>query len=115
VVTYTTLRQGCIPSIVQGATSRGAWSEPGLELARDPASVVEYMVVPCVLVAAFLAFLWALYRYRLHQMRRNSMCAWRSAHAIARELHDTLLQTFHVAAPISGGSQHASPAPGRRN
>ena len=49
-------------------------------------------------VAAFLALLWALYRYRLHQiaqefnMRLEERVGERTR--IARELHDTLLQSF---------------------
>jgi streptogramin lyase len=46
LVTYTTLPAGKYTFRVQGATSRGAWSEPGLELSLYPACVVEYVVVP---------------------------------------------------------------------
>jgi len=51
------------------------------------------------LVAAFLAVLWALYQLRLRQLARefNVRLEERSerANRIARELHDTLLQSFH--------------------
>jgi len=51
----------------------------------------------CVL--AFLALLWALYQYRLHQMARqfNMRLEERVGERtrIARDLHDTLLQSFH--------------------
>ncbi len=63
LVTYTTLPARMYTFRVQGATSRGAWSEPGLELAVERHATTDLS--------------WA-------------------------------------AVPISGGSQHASPAPGRR-
>ena len=51
---------------------------------------------PCV--AALLSLLWALYRYRLHQIARefNARLEERvdERTRIARELHDTLLQSF---------------------
>jgi signal transduction histidine kinase len=46
-------------------------------------------------VAAFLALLWALYRYRLHQIAQEFDVRMEERTRIARELHDTLLQTFH--------------------
>jgi signal transduction histidine kinase len=46
-------------------------------------------------MAAFLALLWALYRYRLHQIAQEFDVRMEERTRIARELHDTLLQTFH--------------------
>jgi ligand-binding sensor domain-containing protein/signal transduction histidine kinase len=100
LVTYTTLPTGTYTFRVQGATSRGAWSEPGLELAVEvlpPWWNTWWFRASCV--AAFLALLWALYRYRLHQIaqefdvRLEERVNERTR--IARELHDTLLQSFH--------------------
>src|SRR5260370_24162060 len=49
-------------------------------------------------VAAFFALLWALYRYRLYQIKHefNARLEERVGERtrIARELHDTLLQSF---------------------
>jgi len=49
--------------------------------------------------AAFLGLLWALYRYRLHQIAQefNARLDARvnERTRIARDLHDTLLQSFH--------------------
>jgi signal transduction histidine kinase len=49
-------------------------------------------------VAAFLGLLWGLYRYRLHQIAQqfNARMEERVGERtrIARELHDTLLQSF---------------------
>ena len=48
---------------------------------------------------AFLGLLWALYRYRLHQIAREFSARLEERVAertrIARDLHDTLLQSFH--------------------
>src|SRR5260370_41640587 len=81
---------------VQGATSRGAWSEPGLELALKilpPWWNTWWFRASCV--AAFLALLWALYRYRLHQIAQEFDVRIEERTRIARALHDTLLQSFH--------------------
>src|SRR5258708_21613473 len=81
---------------VQGATSRGAWSEPGLELAVEILPSwwnTWWFRASCV--AAFLALLWALYQYRLHQIAQEFDLRMEERTRIARELHDTLLQTFH--------------------
>ena len=100
LVTYTTLPSGMYTFRVLGATSRGAWSEPGLELAVEILPAwwnTLWFRVSCV--AAFLALLWGLYQLRLQQlarefnMRLDERVSERTR--IARELHDTLLQSFH--------------------
>jgi PAS domain S-box-containing protein len=72
LVTYTTLPAGTFTFRAQGATSRGAWSEPGLEL--------TIKILPpwwnrwwfrTLWAAACLALLWGLYRVRLQQLRRQ--------------------------------------------
>jgi ligand-binding sensor domain-containing protein/signal transduction histidine kinase len=96
LVTYTTLPARMYTFRVQGATSRGAWSEPGLELALEilpPWWSTWWFRASCV--AAFLALLWALYWYRLHQIAQEFDVRMEERTRIARELHDTLLQTFH--------------------
>jgi signal transduction histidine kinase len=45
--------------------------------------------------AAFLGLLWALYRYRLHQIAQEFNARLDERTHIARDLHDTLLQSFH--------------------
>jgi signal transduction histidine kinase len=98
--TYTTLPAGKYTFRVQGATSGGAWSEPGV--------AVRIEILPpwwntwwfrASYVAAFLALLWALYRYRLHQIAQEFNVRLEERvnerTRIARELHDTLLQSFH--------------------
>jgi PAS domain S-box-containing protein len=72
LVTYTTLPAGMYTFRMQGATSRGAWSEPGLELAVE--------ILPpwwntswfrALYAAAFLSLLWELYQVRIQQVRRQ--------------------------------------------
>jgi PAS domain S-box-containing protein len=72
LATYTTLPTGVYKFRVQGATSRGVWSEPG-------ATVLIEILPPwwstrwfrAVCVAAFLALLWVLYQVRIQQVRRQ--------------------------------------------
>jgi PAS domain S-box-containing protein len=72
LATYTTLPTGVYKFRVQGATSRGVWSEPG-------AAVLIEILPPwwstswfrAVCVAAFLALLWVLYQVRIQQVRRQ--------------------------------------------
>ena len=96
---YTTLPAGRYTFHVQGATSSSSWSEPGASLGIDilpPFWATWWFRASCV--AAFLGLLWALHGIRLHQIAQQF-----NAHLearvdertrIARELHDTLLQSF---------------------
>jgi signal transduction histidine kinase len=85
---------------MQGATSRGAWSEPGLELSIE--------VLPpwwntwrfrAVCAAVSVTLLGGLYQLRLRRlawqfhMTLEARVSERTR--IARDLHDTLLQSFH--------------------
>jgi PAS domain S-box-containing protein len=72
LVTYTTLPAGVYTFRVQGATSRGAWSEPGLELRVEilpPWWNTWWFRALCV--TAFLGVLWVLYQVRIQQVRRQ--------------------------------------------
>jgi len=99
LVNYTTLPAGVYEFRVQGATGRGPWSEPGATLRIE--------ILPpwwstwwfrTIYVALFLFLLLALYFYRLRQiarqfdMRLEERVGERTR--IARDLHDTLLQSF---------------------
>ena len=74
--------------------------EPGRRIAGilHRTRVLADELVRAVCVAAFLLVLWALYRLRLHQITRafNARLEERVAERtrIARDLHDTLLQSF---------------------
>jgi PAS domain S-box-containing protein len=72
LATYTTLPAGMYTFRVQGATSRGAWSEPGLELAVEilpPWWNTWWFRAVCVAVCVTL--LGGLYQWRIQQLRRE--------------------------------------------
>jgi signal transduction histidine kinase/streptogramin lyase len=98
--TYTTLPPGTYTFRAQAATSRGPWSEPGVTL--------RIAILPpwwstktfqALYISALLIFIWSLYRYRIgqlryrYQLRLEERVGERTR--LARELHDTLLQSFH--------------------
>jgi ligand-binding sensor domain-containing protein len=96
---YTTLPPGLYIFRVQGATSRGDWSEPGAS--------IQINVLPAwwnrwwfraIYVTAALLMLWGIYQLRLRQiaMEHNIRLEERLSERtrISRELHDTLLQGF---------------------
>jgi signal transduction histidine kinase/ligand-binding sensor domain-containing protein len=85
---------------VMACNNSGVWNEAGasFEFFIDPAYYqTAWFQVSCV--AAFLGLLWALHRLRLHQVAHefNARLEERLAERtrIARDLHDTLLQSFH--------------------
>ena len=84
---------------VMASNNSGVWNEAGdsLDFSIDPAYYqTTWFRASCV--AAFFALLWALYRYRLYQIKHefNARLEERVGERtrIARELHDTLLQSF---------------------
>ena len=97
---YTTLPAGTYIFRVQGATSRGSWDEPGARLRIDvlPAWYQTFWFYSgCV--AALALVLWAFHQVRLRQLERQFDEAMEARvderTRIARELHDTLLQSLH--------------------
>ena len=97
---YTNLSPGSYRFRVIASNSYGQWndSEAAISLEVDPAFWQTWWFrVSCV--AAFLALLWALYQLRLRQVARqfNIRLEERVSERtrIARDLHDTLLQSFH--------------------
>ena len=100
IASYTTLPAGTYTFRVQGATSRGPWSDPGAGLSitieRPWWATWEFRA----LAAAFaLALAFGIYSYRMRQLARtleiriDERTGERTR--IARDLHDTLLQSFH--------------------
>jgi len=85
---------------VMASNNSGAWNEAGdsLDFSIAPAYYqTTWFRASCV--AAFLGLVWALYRYRLHQIAEkfNARLEGRVDERlrVARDLHDTLLQNFH--------------------
>jgi signal transduction histidine kinase len=100
LATYTNLDPGKYVFRVQGSNSDGVWNEEG-------ASLTIFITPPWwktdwfrVLFAVLnLALLWAAYQWRLrqlhHQFEMTLDARVGERTTIARELHDTLLQSFH--------------------
>jgi len=99
IATYTTLPPGVYTFRVQGATSRGPWTDPGaaLRIVIPPPWWATWwfrMLVVALLIIATLG----VFRYRMSQlareftMRLHERIGERTR--IARELHDSLLQGF---------------------
>jgi signal transduction histidine kinase len=98
--TYTTLPAGTYTFRAQGATSTGVWSEPGASVRihiLPPYWETWWFRAACVIF--LLASLSFAYGLRLRQIawkfnvRLEERVTERTR--IARELHDTLLQSFH--------------------
>jgi signal transduction histidine kinase/ligand-binding sensor domain-containing protein len=101
-VTYTNLPPRNYRFRVMASNNSGVWNETGdtLEFSIAPAwDQTSWFYASCV--AAFLAMLWGLYRLRLYQIRRefNAQLDGRVDERlrVARELHDTMLQSFQAA------------------
>ena len=101
-VQYTNLRPREYRFRVIACNNSGVWNETGdtLEFSIAPAwNQATWFYASCV--AAFLAMLWGLYRLRLYQIRRefNAQLDGRVDERlrVARELHDTMLQSFQAA------------------
>jgi ligand-binding sensor domain-containing protein len=106
IASYTTLPKGKYTFRVQGATSRGPWSEPAASLAIE--------ILPpwwdtwwftATYVSLILALILAAYVYRIHQIahqfsiRLEERVSERTR--LARELHDTLLQTIQSSKMVA--------------
>ena len=99
IATYTTLPARTYTLEVQGATARGPWSEPGARLRIEilPAWYQTFWFrAICVLV--FLLAIWTAYMLRVKELARRFHVAIEARvderTRIARDLHDTLLQSF---------------------
>jgi signal transduction histidine kinase/ligand-binding sensor domain-containing protein len=97
---YTDLAPGTYHFRVQGSNDNGVWNETGasLEFSIAPA----YYQTPwfkALVVAMAFAVLWAAYLVRVRQVARAYQRRLdervNERTRIARELHDTLLQSFH--------------------
>ncbi len=99
-VQYTNLRPGYYRFRMTACNNSGVWNDADtfLDFSVDPTYYqTAWFRLSCV--AAFLALLWALYQLRLRQVARqfNMRLEERVGERtrIARDLHDTLLQSFH--------------------
>ncbi|MBV8450800.1 MAG: hypothetical protein JOZ29_00815 [Deltaproteobacteria bacterium] len=100
---------------VVASNNSGVWNETGdaIELSVEPAYYQSNWFRASV-VAVFLIAIWMFYRLRVRQLAREF-----NAHLegqveermrVARELHDTLLQSFHGLIPIIQAGRTLLPA-----
>src|SRR5262249_13189208 len=101
LVTYTTLEPGDYVFRVQGSNSLGVWNETGATVRiKVLGSWWTWWWVRTVFVATLIILVWGLHRFHLHQIaheysiRLEARVDERSR--IARDLHDTLLQSFQA-------------------
>ncbi len=100
LATYTNLDPGKYVFRVQGSNSDGVWNEEGVSLTiviTPPWWNTNWFRALCGLF--LIALLWAAYQWRLrqvhHQFEMTLEARVGERTRIARELHDTLLQSFH--------------------
>lgn len=97
---YANLRPGSYRFHVIAGDLDGAWSPHAAEIAFTiPPFWFQTAWFQLLCGAALLLLLWALYQLRVKQLERQFMFALGARlderTRIARELHDTLLQSFH--------------------
>ena len=105
LATYTNLDPGKYVFRVQGSNSDGVWNEEGVSLPiliTPPWWRTNWFRALCA--AVFLALLWAAYQFRVRQLQQefNMRLEGRVEERtrIARDLHDTLLQSFQGLIPV---------------
>ena len=100
---YTNLDPGAYTFRVKASNNDGVWNEEGV--------AVRLTVLPpwwstngfrALVTVLFIGLLWAAYKVRVRQLQQQFALALNARVGertrIARELHDTLLQTFHALA-----------------
>jgi ligand-binding sensor domain-containing protein/signal transduction histidine kinase len=100
LATYTNLDPGKYVFRVQGSNGDGVWNEEGVSLPiviTPPWWKTNWFRTACT--AVFLALLWAAYQWRVRQLHHDFDMTLEvrisERTRIARDLHDTLLQSFH--------------------
>jgi signal transduction histidine kinase len=99
LATYTNLDPGRYIFRVQGSNSDGVWNQEGVSLSiliTPPWWRTNWFRGLCA--GLILALVWAIYQIRVRQLRHDFALTLearvRERTSIARELHDTLLQSF---------------------
>jgi signal transduction histidine kinase/ligand-binding sensor domain-containing protein len=100
LATYTNLDPGKYVFRVQGSNSNGVWNEEGVSLPiliTPPWWRTNWFRAICAV--AVLALLWGAYELRVRQLHHEFDMTLEARVGertrIARDLHDTLLQSFH--------------------
>ncbi len=99
LATYTNLDPGKYVFRVQGSNSDGVWNEEGASLTiviAPPWWGTPWFRTLCGVL--IMALVWAIYQFRVRQLHREFALTMEARigerTSIARELHDTLLQSF---------------------
>lgn len=100
--TYTMLPAGDYTFQVQARGARGDWSESAVALAlRVPPPWYATWYFRLLVAVGLLTLLWLAYRLRVRQLQRRFEIALYARlgerSRIARELHDTLLQSYQAS------------------
>jgi signal transduction histidine kinase len=102
LATYTNLDPGKYVFRVQGSNHDGVWNEKGVALTivvTPPWWKMNWFRALCA--AIFVGMLWAAYQFRFRQLQHefNMRLEGRVEERmrVARELHDTMLQSFQAA------------------
>jgi signal transduction histidine kinase/ligand-binding sensor domain-containing protein len=104
-VEYSNLPPDHYKFLVSACNNSGVWNETGdtLEFSIAPA-YYQTIWFRATDISAFFLVLWGLYRLRLHQIARefNAQMEGRVDERlrVARDLHDTLLQSFQGLMPV---------------
>jgi signal transduction histidine kinase len=100
IATFTTLPAGHYTLRVQGSNNRGVWNEDGVTLRLEilpPWWGTTWFRGACA--GVFVTLLWVGYQLRVRQLHHQFDMTLEARVGertrIARELHDTLLQSFH--------------------
>jgi signal transduction histidine kinase len=95
---YTNLGPGSYRFRLVASNSEGLWNGPETAIALNVApAYYQTMWFRASLAAVFVAILWGLYRLRLYQVAREFSAQTGERARIARDLHDTLLQSFQAS------------------
>jgi ligand-binding sensor domain-containing protein/signal transduction histidine kinase len=98
--TYTMLPTGDYTFRVQARGARGDWTDSALKI-RVPPPWYATWYFQMLVAASLLTMLWLAYRLRVRQLHRRFEIALYARlgerSRIARELHDTLLQTYQAS------------------
>ena len=102
IAPFTTLPAGTYTLRIQGSNNRGVWNEQGASLRLEilpPWWATRWFRLTSA--ALFLALLWAGYQLRVRQLHHQFDMTLEARISertrIARDLHDTLLQSFQGA------------------
>jgi ligand-binding sensor domain-containing protein/signal transduction histidine kinase len=95
---YTNLGPGSYRFRLVASNSEGLWNGPETAIALNVApAYYQTTWFRSSLAAVFVAMLWGLYRLRLYQLAREFSAQTGERARIARDLHDTLLQSFQAS------------------